>query len=87
MKELVAIRLVNWYHFEHVTLRLGGSCQLLGTTRAASRPSWMRSSLSLVGDMAQVQFNKQPTRPLRRSLGNYVRYKLGSESESDGRSL
>lgn len=83
MKELVAIRLVNWYHFERVTLRLDGSCQLLGDNSSGKSTILDAIQYALVGDLTQVQFNKAANDRSKRSLGGYVRYKLGSEVESD----
>lgn len=83
MKELVAIRLVNWYHFERVTLRLAGSCQLLGDNSSGKSTILDAVQFVLVGDMTQIQFNKAANERSKRSLGGYVRYKLGSEVESD----
>ncbi len=83
MKELVAIRLVNWYHFEQVTLRLAGSCQLLGDNSSGKSTILDAVQFVLVGDLTQIQFNKAANERSKRSLGGYVRYKLGSEVESD----
>ena len=81
MKELVAIRLVNWYHFERVTLRLAGSCQLLGDNSSGKSTILDAVQFALVADMKQVRFNKAANDQSSRSLAGYVRYKLGSEDE------
>lgn len=83
MKELAAIRLINWYHFEQVTLRFDGSCQLLGDNSSGKSTILDAIQFALVGDLNQVQFNKAANDKSKRSLGGYVRYKLGSEVVSD----
>jgi uncharacterized protein YPO0396 len=79
---LQAIRLVNWYHFVDETLRLGGSCLLLGDNGTGKSTILDAVQWALVADQQQVRFNKAANEQSRRGLYGYVRYKLGSEDES-----
>ncbi len=82
MIRLQAIRLVNWYHFVDETLRLGGSCLLLGDNGTGKSTILDAVQWALVADQQQVRFNKAANEQSRRGLYGYVRYKLGSEDES-----
>lgn len=82
MIRLVAIRLVNWYHFADETLRLGGSTVLLGDNGSGKSTVLDAVQWALVADQTQVRFNKAANEQSRRALHGYVRYKLGSEDET-----
>jgi uncharacterized protein YPO0396 len=82
MRRLVAVRLVNWYHFTHETFRLRGSTLLLGDNGSGKSTVLDAVQLALVADQGQVRFNKAANEQSRRSLYGYVRHKIGSEDES-----
>lgn len=82
MIQLCAIRLVNWYHFADETLRLNGSCLLLGDNGSGKSTVLDAVQFALVADLQHVRFNKAANEHSRRSLYGYVRYKLGSEDET-----
>jgi uncharacterized protein YPO0396 len=79
---LEAVRLVNWYHFADETLRLGGSCLLLGDNGSGKSTVLDALQWALVADQQQARFNKAANEHSRRNLYAYVRWKLGSEDES-----
>lgn len=82
MIRLEAVRLVNWYHFADETLRLGGSCLLLGDNGSGKSTVLDALQWALVADLQQARFNKAANEHSRRNLYGYVRWKLGSEDES-----
>jgi uncharacterized protein YPO0396 len=82
MRRLVAVRLINWYHFIHETFRLRGSTLLLGDNGSGKSTVLDAIQLALVADQGQVRFNKAANEQSRRSLYGYVRHKIGSEDES-----
>ncbi len=82
MRRLTAVRLVNWYHFSEAIFRFSGSCLLLGDNGSGKSTVLDAVQFALVADQTQVKFNKAANEHSRRSLYNYVRYKLGSEDES-----
>jgi len=79
---LEAVRLVNWYHFADETLRLGGSCLLLGDNGSGKSTILDAVQWALVADQQQVRFNKAANEHSRRNLNGYVRWKLGAEDDS-----
>jgi uncharacterized protein YPO0396 len=79
MKRLVAIRLVNWYHFEDERFELGGSTLLLGDNGSGKSTVLDAVQWALVADQTQVRFNKAANEQGQRTLYGYVRHKLGSE--------
>jgi uncharacterized protein YPO0396 len=79
---LEVIRLVNWYHFADETLRLGGSCLLLGDNGSGKSTVLDAVQWALVADQQQARFNKAANEHSRRNLYGYVRWKLGSEDET-----
>ncbi len=81
MKQLRCLRLVNWYHFEDETLRLNGSCLLLGDNGSGKSTVLDAIQLALVADLGEVRFNKAANEKGHRTLHGYVRWKLGSEDE------
>lgn len=82
MIQLTAVRLLNWYHFVDETLRLNGSCLLLGDNGSGKTSVLDAIQWALVADQQQVRFNKAANEASRRGLHGYVRYKIGSEDES-----
>ncbi len=82
MIRLEAVRLVNWYHFADETLRLGGSCLLLGDNGSGKSTVLDAVQWALVADQQQVRFNKAANEHSRRNLNGYVRWKLGAEDDS-----
>lgn len=82
MIRLEAVRLVNWYHFADETLRLGGSCLLLGDNASGKSTVLDALQWALVADQQQARFNKAANEHSRRNLYGYVRWKLGSEDET-----
>jgi uncharacterized protein YPO0396 len=82
MIRLRGVRLINWYHFTDETLRIDGSCLLLGDNGSGKSTLLDALQFALVGDLTQVRFNKAANEHSRRTLHGYVRHKLGSEDES-----
>jgi uncharacterized protein YPO0396 len=82
MKRLRKIRLINWYHFPHITMEIDGSCLLMGDNGSGKSTVLDAVQLALVGDLTEVRFNKAANEHSRRTLHGYVRYKIGSEDAS-----
>jgi uncharacterized protein YPO0396 len=82
MIQLRAIRLINWYHFVDETLRITGSCLLLGDNGCGKSTILDAVQFALVADQSQARFNKAANEHSRRTLYSYVRFKLGSEDEA-----
>lgn len=83
MMRLEALRVVQWYHFDDVTLPIAGSCLLLGDNGSGKTTLLDAIQIALVADASEIMFNKAANEKSRRALYGYVRWKIGSETEDD----
>lgn len=83
MMRLECVRLVHWFHFEDEAVPLGGSCLLLGDNGSGKTTILDALQVGLVADFSEVLFNRAANEKSRRTLYGYVRWKIGSEDESE----
>ncbi len=84
MKQLTAIRLINWYHFIDETIPVDGSLLIIGDNGAGKSTVLDAVQFVLVADLNEIKFNQAATEIAKRSLEGYTRFKLGTEDNAGG---
>ncbi len=84
MKQLTAIRLINWYHFIDETIPVDGSLLIIGDNGAGKSTVLDAMQFVMVADLNEVKFNTAATETAKRNLEGYTRFKLGTEDNTGG---
>lgn len=82
MKELTAIKLINWHYFTNETIKIKGSALFTGDNGSGKSTILDALQYVLVADLRHVKFNISAHDETKRDILGYLRCKTGSDSEN-----
>lgn len=81
MITLVAVRLIQWYHWEDETFRFAGHTLLTGANGSGKSTVLDAIQLGLVANMLEVRFNKAANEQSSRDLQSYILFNRKASPE------
>lgn len=82
MKELTAIKLINWHYFTNETIKIKGSTLFTGDNGSGKSTILDAMQYVLVADLRHIKFNVSAHDETKRDILGYLRCKTGSDGEN-----